>query len=291
MTTHAAERRCGNCGTAVAPDAVMCPACDALLAAYEAPSGSATTTPDVQPAPDPARTAPVSSSAQSATERVAPQHPGPPDGEFSAEAAIEEARRTLGMAPPAKPERSHEATAPESTNSHPTEIAENSISANESLDEARRALNTVLASRATIAETKPAETPQLQRQGRKLGPPPTQPITQLAGERRGESGTAFRTAPASPVSSSADRSTVRAREQPTSRKDHPIQTVLHLAFIGIFAFIFLSIVRSFPFGVSPFIMIIFAIVILSHLLRIVAGATGRKTTTMRKPNSRSGWKR
>ncbi len=105
----------------------------------------------------------------------------------------------------------------------------------------------------------------------------------MVEERSSRSGTSSPTRPGSqPITQPVQRA---------SRKDHPITTILHLAFLGVFAFLFLSIARNFPFVVSPFIMIIFAIVILSHLMRIVAGATGRKTTTMRNPNSRSGWKR
>lgn len=45
MTEQATPRRCGNCGEQVAAGDIICPHCDALLAAYEAPSGATAGTP------------------------------------------------------------------------------------------------------------------------------------------------------------------------------------------------------------------------------------------------------
>jgi|GEM_PF-4263437 len=41
MTETTGSRKCGNCGGAIGPDDVVCPHCDALIAAYEAPTGAA----------------------------------------------------------------------------------------------------------------------------------------------------------------------------------------------------------------------------------------------------------
>lgn len=41
MTDTTTARTCGNCGRGISPDDVVCPHCDALIAAYEAPAGAA----------------------------------------------------------------------------------------------------------------------------------------------------------------------------------------------------------------------------------------------------------
>lgn len=289
MTANAAEeRRCGNCGAVVPADAVTCPACDALLAAYEAPSGSSeTASTDVQRNFESTPPFPTSPPDRPIIEQATPRSLETPRQEFSAEVAIEEARRTLGMAPAAEPEISRHEPAQETTLPVPPASTGEVHSTDESLKEARRALLGVLASRANNAEAKPTETRQLRRRDRKLGPPPTRTLSRMVEERNSRS----RTSSPNPSTSRPGGQPFSQPVQQTSGKDHPITTILHLAFLGVFAFLFLSIARNFPFVVSPFIMIIFAIVILSHLMRIVAGATGRKTTTMRNPNSRSGWKR
>ena len=289
MTANAAEeRRCGNCGAVVPADAVTCPACDALLAAYEAPSGSSeTASTDVQRNFESTPPFPTSPPDRPIIEQATPRSLETPRQEFSAEVAIEEARRTLGMATAAEPEISRHEPAQETILPVPPASMGELHSTDESLKEARRALLGVLASRANNAEAKPTETRQLRRRDRKLGPPPTRTLSRMVEERNSRS----RTSSPNPSTSRPGGQPYSQPVQRASRKDHPITTILHLAFLGVFAFLFLSIARNFPFVVSPFIMIIFAIVILSHLMRIVAGATGRKTTTMRNPNSRSGWKR
>lgn len=69
MAGTADKRRCGSCGDSVGLDDVLCPHCDALLAAYEAPSGSDTGSSAAlnpvdmssTPAPTPLTTSPTSS--------------------------------------------------------------------------------------------------------------------------------------------------------------------------------------------------------------------------------------
>lgn len=67
-------RQCGSCKTAVTADAVVCPSCGALLAAWESPSGSTATS-----------SAPVDTTS-----------PAPTSSASSIEDVLAEARRTLG---------------------------------------------------------------------------------------------------------------------------------------------------------------------------------------------------
>jgi hypothetical protein len=101
-------RTCGNCGARVTPAAVTCPSCDALLAAYEAPAGSATASDQATRTTfDPA---PMSETVAPAEPVIAPpQRPEP--APFDAEAAMAEARRTLGMPITPEPAREPEAVA------------------------------------------------------------------------------------------------------------------------------------------------------------------------------------
>jgi hypothetical protein len=292
MTTATPQRRCGNCGAAVNNDAITCLACDALLAAYEAPVGSATTSSlasstALEPVAMPEAVSP-SHQAQPVVQVTPPVVPPVPQQipqrePFDARAALEEARRTLGMPTASEPSPTPEPVTeipprvPNPPKPEPQKRVETPVVGLEleraadsairpPVERTRETPTRVTPTRPATSEGKRASleerqvTARARQRAERLLPPPVEDVTDV---------------PPSP----------RQPEQ------QPVITPSQVVRWGIVLMIFLVIMGRSPMGISSFMVIIFAFVILSNVMKLSAKAGGRKSTWMDKLNDSDPWNR
>jgi hypothetical protein len=283
LPTDGSPRTCGNCGATVDTTAVICPACDALLAAYEAPSGSATMSGAASltafetgsvTIPEPETTPPL----------------GPEPTPFDADAAMAEARRVLGMP------ISHATTARPSTTPavEPTPEPAPEVEASPEPVRPKQPREQTPAAAPAPAAVQP------QQPGPRSQPQPA--VRTPAREAPRPQPTATAPPVATPVNE-PDRTVapphqasvqaslprtpqtrdIPGAEPPSGHESHPAITVAQIVKWGLITIVVLMFLSRTPLGFSPFIVVVFAFIILSNVLKGSAKAGGRKTTTMYDP--------
>jgi hypothetical protein len=279
LPTEGSPRTCGNCGAPVDSTAVICPACDALLAAYEAPSGSATMSG-------------ASSLTAFETESVTipepvitpPQRPEP--APFDAQAAMAEARRVLGM--PISPATT---TTPSTTpvnepEPEPTPVVEAS-SEPVRLKEPRQRTPAAAPAAAPAQPQQPRPRPQPQSGINTPATKPSRPQPTATPVATPDNAPARTVVP--PHQASAQTREVPGAQLPAGKESHPAITGAQIVKWGFIAVVVLMFLARSPLGFSPFIVVVFAFIILSNVLKGSARAGGRKSTWMERRDDQDPW--
>jgi len=269
MTSVSTTRRCGNCGGAVAGADVVCPHCDALLAAYEAPAGATSgTAAAVLPvdASAPPAPAPASGPVASETTEI-------PAVESPIATAVAETREAAESAAP-------EPTAPAADEPWPL--------SSEPTPETVDLTELPAPSAATIPAPAPSTTPSPVREAladtkRKMDIPPAPKPT--PGPRPTPVPVE-----AQPVPESVRRMREQRRDAWTTKAPEKKATSrfdgASLIVIGFAIFIFLRVAGSNAFFGT--VLTLGAVALVIWFVMRLANATGRKTTDMPRDDS---WRR
>jgi hypothetical protein len=276
MERSGVSRTCGSCGAGVSADAVTCPACGALLVAYEAPPGSeaapGTVTRSSVPSafdaiPQTKSGTPVA--ATLATPQVASMS-GP-----TTKLPTTPAPRPGPVANVTMPPEDQPLTLPDAQAQTPSIIAPSAPEPPPQPATAQPGTTT------TPHVTQPADMPE----------PASAPAPGSALRKDGLPTGHLREKPVAPAWMRDDHASSIPR-MPVPMIPDTAMTITKLFRIGISIVAVILLLRvSGLFGFSSMVTVVFIIIILMNVLKASARSSGRKTTTMADPNKPGRWHR